>query len=118
MMAPEYPSLRSFVGGMSQLNPGHVCVIAERLKAPILERLDLSENEIVDSGVPFLSRAIYAKSLQEINLSDNPLCRPDFSTLTLKYFPSLRKIKFFNCPIMPQSLAQLRAQLPGVEVIC
>ena len=118
MMQPDYPSLQVFTLCYNRITPGHVCVISERLKAPNLERLALAHNQIVDSGVQFLHRAIYARSLQEIDLSHNPLCRPESSTLTRQRFPSLRHIDLSNCPIMPQSLAQLRAQLPGVEVIC
>ena len=118
MMAPDYPALRSFVAGISGLNPGHVCVIAERLKAPNLERLDLSRNDIVDSGVSFLHRAIYAKSLREIDLSNNPLCRPAVGWLTPERFPSLQHIDVSLCPITPDSLSALRAQLPGVVVHC
>ena len=118
MMHPEYPRLREFSAYMMRLNPGHVCVIAERLKAPHLERINLFNNEIVDSGVAFLHRAIYAKSLREINLCQNPICRPEISKLTKDRFPSLQKLDLSECPVMPQSLAQLRAQLPGVDVIC
>ncbi len=118
MMQPEYSKLREFSAYMMRLTPGHVCVIAERLKAPNLISLNLSMNDIVDSGVAFLHRAVYAKSLREISLVQNPICRPEISKLTKDRFPSLQKIDFSSCPIMPASLAQLRAQLPGVEVIC
>ena len=118
MMQPEYPRLRVFSAYMMQLNPGHVCVIAERLRAPNLERIYLAVNDIVDSGVAFLHRAVYARSLREIDLSSNPICRPEISKLTKDRFPSLQKVNLTDCPIMPQSLAQLREQLPGVEVIC
>ena len=118
MTQPEYRRLKEFSASSIGLNPGHVCVIAERLMAPNLRHIDLSSNEIVDSGVAFLHRAVYAKSLQEIDLSYNPINRLDNATLTRERFPSLVKIDLTGCPIMPQSLAQLRAQLPGVEVIC
>ena len=117
MTLPQYVELKGFTARAAGFNPGHVCVIAERLIAPNLRRLDLSSNEIVDSGVAFLHRAIYAKTLHSIDLSRNPICRPEISRLTKDRFPSLQQIDLTDCPIMPQSLAQLRAQLPGVEVI-
>ena len=118
MMRPEYSRLQDFSAYMMYLTPGHVCVIAERLNAPNLISLNLSINDIVDSGVAFLHRAVYAKSLREINLCQNPICRPEISKLTKDLFPSLQKVDLTGCPIMPESLAQLRGQLPGVEVIC
>ncbi len=118
MMQPEYPSLRSFSMRESWANPGHICVICERLKAPNVEYLKLCGSEIVDHGVSFLHRSVYTRSLKEIDLSGNPLCRPDFSHVTQDQFPSLTRINLAGCSIMPQCLVQLRAQLPGVEVIC
>ena len=114
---PEYPALRIFQAEDLQLNPGHVCVIAERLKAPMLEKMFLGNNHIVDSGLTFLHRAVYARSLKLIDLSRNPLCRPEARWLTPDCLPSLRKLNLRKCPIMPDSLARLRAELPLVEVL-
>ena len=118
MMQPEYPSLRDFSMRWSWANPGHICAICERLKAPNLEYLQLCGSEIVDHGVLFLHRSVYTRSLKEIDLSGNPLCRPDFSYVTQDRFPSLARINLAGCSIMPQCLTQLREQLPGVEMIC
>lgn len=115
---PEYPALRVFSAEHSQLNPGHVCVIAERLKAPMLEKLLLWNNDIVDSGLAFLHRAVYAHGLKEIDLARNPLCRPEARWLTPDRLPSLRLLDLQECPVMPESLARLRAELPLVEILC
>jgi len=118
LMRLDFRRLASFNSDRMELNPGHVCVIAERLRAPNLWHINLADNQIVDSGVAFLHRAIYAKTLRSIDLSRNPICRPEISKLTKDRFPSLVRLDLTECPIMPQSLAQLRKQLPGVEVIC
>ncbi len=114
---PDYPALRVFSAEYSQLNPGHVCVVAERLKAPKLEKLLLGDNDIVDSGLAFLHRAVYAPVLKAIDLTRNPLCRPEARWLTPDRLPSLRRLDLRECPIMPDSLARLRGELPLVEVL-
>ena len=114
---PDYPALRVFSAEHSQLNPGHVCVIAERLRAPKLVKLLLGDNDIVDSGLAFLHRAVYARGLKELDLTRNPLCRPEARWLTPNRLPSLRRLDLRECPIMPDSLARLRAELPLVEVL-
>jgi uncharacterized protein (TIGR02996 family) len=89
MTEPEYPSLRYFRADNCELSSEHLRVLCERLKAPRLESVNFSHNEITDSGVEYLGSARFAVTVRSIDLSYNPLPRPNITTLVRQNFPVL-----------------------------